>query len=239
MFHDAKQRSTADGDLDHRAHLRCGARPDPVRTRCWRCFWWGSVFLVNVPSWCYCWSVGTAPVPGVPQPRRRPLRPAQLTAVPGRRAAGDLGHQGTRPRTVSTPSGSPRIALGAGFGITFVLRQRHSQHPMIDLALFRRARVRRRRSASAWSRCSRSAGSPSSPPSTCSPVLGFSPLAGALWSLLPTVLVGVAAPVAEDAGTARRTAQPAAVAAGFLLAGVGAFSVLTRPARRRRAGRRC
>lgn len=56
-------------------------------------------------------------------------------------------------------------------------------------------------------------------------VLGFSPLVGALWSLLPTVVVGAAAPVASQLAQ-RGVPRNRLMAAGFGVSAVG-FAVLS------------
>jgi DHA2 family multidrug resistance protein-like MFS transporter len=99
-------------------------------------FWWGSVFLINVPVMLLLLVAGPLLLPEYRDPNaHKPDLPsaalslaAVLTAIYGlKRVAQD----GVGWIALAF------VALGLVLGATFVRRQRHLTHPLIDLALFR------------------------------------------------------------------------------------------------------
>ena len=101
-------------------------------------FWWGSVFLVNVPL-------------VLRRPRRRPGAGAQLqgplrrTARPGRRrrcrssasAPCCTGSSRARPTAGRPPPPSARCSSGLAVLVVFCLWELRAEHPMLDLRFFK------------------------------------------------------------------------------------------------------
>jgi EmrB/QacA subfamily drug resistance transporter len=103
-------------------------------------FWWGSVFLLNVPIVLVTLLVGVRLLPESRDPHRPPLD------VPGfilsAAAASSLVYS-----LIEAPErgwGDPVILGGFGvalvLGVLFAYRELHTTHPLVDLAFFRRAR---------------------------------------------------------------------------------------------------
>ncbi|MGX5210999.1 MFS transporter [Streptomyces violaceus] len=101
-------------------------------------FWWGSVFLVNVPIVALCLAGVAAVVPELKSPRRRSLDLAGLAlsvlglggVVYGIIEAGD-GQAWYGPHVLLP------LALGGALLCAFVAGQRRSPAPSLDLRLFR------------------------------------------------------------------------------------------------------
>ncbi|MDT0345520.1 MFS transporter [Streptomyces litchfieldiae] len=101
-------------------------------------FWWGSVFLVNIPLMALCLPVGALLLPESTGDRSGPwdvagalLAAAGLFAVilaVKRAGGGDL----------FTPGTALAAGLGAALLVTFVRRQRRRGDPLIDLSAFSR-----------------------------------------------------------------------------------------------------
>ncbi|MGA5360424.1 MFS transporter [Streptomyces purpurascens] len=102
-------------------------------------FWWGSVFLVNVPIVAVCLAGVAAVVPELKGPRRRPLD------LPGL-ALSVLGLGGVVYGIIEAGDGQPwygphvllPLVLGGALLCAFVAGQRRSPAPSLDLRLFRR-----------------------------------------------------------------------------------------------------
>lgn len=99
-------------------------------------FWWGSVFLINLPVMLVVLIAGAWLLPESrdPNPGRFDLISSalsMLSIVPLVYAIKQLAGG-----AVDVPTGVA-IAAGAGFGILFVRRQRRVESPMIDVELFR------------------------------------------------------------------------------------------------------
>ena len=101
-------------------------------------FWWGSVFLLNVPVMVTLLVVGPILLPEFRDPNPGKLDIASaglslfsiLSIIYGIKRIAQDG-AGTIPVTA--------IAAGALLGTIFVARQRRLEHPLIDLELFRRS----------------------------------------------------------------------------------------------------
>ncbi|ONK15347.1 MFS transporter [Streptomyces sp. MP131-18] len=101
-------------------------------------FWWGSVFLINIPLMAVCLPVGALVLPESTGDRRGPwdvggalLAAAGLFAVilaVKRAGGGDL----------FTPGTAAAAGLGCGLLAAFVRRQRRRREPLIDLSAFSR-----------------------------------------------------------------------------------------------------
>ena len=99
-------------------------------------FWWGSVFLINVPIIIVIIVVGAIVLPESRNPVRIPID--VLSAVLSIAAIVPLVYAVKHAVTVA-PDLEALIALAIGSiaAVVFVRRQRRIAHPMIDIALFR------------------------------------------------------------------------------------------------------
>lgn len=101
-------------------------------------FWWGSVFLINIPVVTVIVIAGLAVLPGSrnPHPGRIDLISVPLSA------AGVLGLIYALKEAAHDGAGRPRVFVAAAIGIAalivFVLRQTRLAEPLIDVRLFRR-----------------------------------------------------------------------------------------------------
>ncbi len=223
MFHDAKQRATAIAIWT--AALTFGVALGPILSGfLLEHFWWGSVFLINVPFMLLL--VGLAPVLVPESPRltggRFDLPGAALSlaaVLPVIWGVKEIAAEGDGALAGAA------IVTGLAVGAVFLRRQRTSAHPMIDLALFRR------RSFSGAVVINLLAmfglvGFAIFSTQLLQTVWGMTPLEAALWSLVPSLLIGGAAPLAT--GLAQRGVPRARlVAAGFGLAAAGFAAMLT------------
>ncbi|MEU5700428.1 MFS transporter [Streptomyces aurantiacus] len=186
-------------------------------------FWWGSVFLVNLPAMALLLVLGPFLLPESknPAPGRFDLLsvPLSLAAVlPVIYGIKEIPSDGWNVRYVVS------VTVGLLFATLFVHRQRTVESPMIPPALFRGrgfapAVVLNLLSSFAMM------GSAFFTTQYLQSVLGKSSMEAALWALLPTVLVGVAAPVAAQ--LVRRGVHRAyVVSGGFALAACG-YGLLT------------
>ncbi|MFD7818951.1 MFS transporter [Streptomyces sp. NPDC059785] len=181
-------------------------------------FWWGSVFLVNLPAMALLLVLGPFLLPESknPEPGRFDLLsvPLSMAAVlPVIYGLKEIPSEGWHLEYVLS------VAVGLVFAALFVHRQRTTASPLISPALFRGrgfapAVVLNLIAALAMM------GSAFFTTQYLQSVLGKSAMEAALWSLLPSVLIGVAAPVAAvlvQRGVNRATV----VAAGFAVAAAG------------------
>lgn len=99
-------------------------------------YWWGSVFLVNVPVILAAIIVGAAIVPTSRDPEEQPLDlPGALLSIIGLSALVyaiiEGPHRGwTSPETLAT------FGLAAGALVSFGAREARTRYPMLDLKLF-------------------------------------------------------------------------------------------------------
>ncbi|WP_394430137.1 MFS transporter [Streptomyces sp. SGAir0957] len=157
-------------------------------------FWWGSVFLVNLPAMVLLLVLGPVLLPESrnPEPGRFDLLsvPLSMAAVlPVVYGVKEIPSEGWNVRYVVS------ITVGLLFAALFVHRQRTAKSPLISPALFKG----RGFAPAVVLNLVSSFGMMGSAYFTTQylqSVLGKSSMAAALWALLPTVLVGVAAPVA-------------------------------------------
>ncbi|MEP9391239.1 MFS transporter [Gordonia sp. VNQ95] len=184
-------------------------------------FWWGSVFLINLPVMALLLIVAPFVLPGV-------------TAVAGRHVdlpSAVLALAGVLPtvyalKEFAAKGWSPQRGLMLVVGVmalcAFVVRQQRLRVPMLDLGLL----AQRRFAVSVTTNlvCMFALlGNSVIVTQYLQSVLGYSPLRAAMWSVLPTVAVAVAAPVAVSA--AARTGRPVVMISG-LLVGTGGYVVL-------------
>ncbi|WP_037858160.1 MFS transporter [Streptomyces sp. NRRL S-340] len=159
-------------------------------------FWWGSVFLVNLPAMALLLVLGPVLLPESknPAPGRFDLIsvPLSMAAVlPVVYGLKEIPSEGVHPLYVAS------IATGLLFAAVFVRRQRTAASPMIPPALFRGrgfapAVVLNLVSSFAMM------GSAFYTTQYLQSVLGKSAMEAALWALLPSLPIGMAAPVATQ-----------------------------------------
>jgi DHA2 family multidrug resistance protein-like MFS transporter len=186
-------------------------------------FWWGSVFLVNLPAMVLLLVLVPVLVPEFRPAAAGPfdLRGAVLSLgaiVPTVWAVKELAAHGARPTYL--------VALVAGLALAalFVRTQRTGRHPMVDRTLFRDRRFGGALSANLLAMFAL-VGNAIFTTQFLQSVLGMSPLRAALWSVAPTVAVMGAAPAAMT--LAQRWGRAPVVGAGFATAAAG-FLVLIR-----------
>ncbi|MFW0791749.1 MFS transporter [Gordonia sp. CPCC 205333] len=184
-------------------------------------FWWGSVFLINVPVMLALLLAAPMLLPNntSDSDRRVDVLSALLalgTILPLIDGIKKLAADGWSMSRVGL------VVVGLGVGVIFVWRQRHLAQPLVDLTLFRD----RRFSASMWINVIGMfaiLGNAIIMTQYLQSVLGYTPLVAALWSLVPSIFVGAAAPAAASAAV--RFGRPKVVVAGLLCAAAG-FVVL-------------
>ncbi len=185
-------------------------------------FWWGSVFLINLPAMALLLVLAPTLLPEyrTPEPGGFDLFSSVLCL------AGVLPVvYGIKKAATDGLDGLAAAALAGGLaaGWAFVRRQRSATHPMIDLALFRSRRF------SGALICNAAAmfalvGNAVFTTQYLQLVLDLSPLRAALWSLLPAAAVAsTAAPVAAALG---QRVPPGRVIAGAFLVAASGFVVL-------------
>ncbi|SFB89347.1 MFS transporter, DHA2 family, multidrug resistance protein [Nocardioides terrae] len=186
-------------------------------------FWWGSVFLVNLPAMALLLLVGPVLLPATPARRGVPF---DVTSVVMSLAAVLPTVYGVKEWAAHGLAVRWPLLIGAGLvvGALFVRRQLTHRHPLLPPGLLRNRRYTAAVAANAVATFA-IVGNAVFMTAYLQLVLGKSALEAALWALAPTVLVGAAAPTATAlAGRlgARR------VATGGLLVGAGGFLILTR-----------
>lgn len=184
-------------------------------------FWWGSVFLINVPVILLLLALGPRVLPESRDPHPGPfdLPSAALSLaamVPVVAAVKTVATEGVTPLAVAA------AVAGVAAGVVFVRRQRRLAHPLIDLGLF----ARRPFTVSVTTNLLgvfALVGLLVLLPQHLQLVLGLGPLEAALW-MLPGSIAGVAGALVATR-LVRRFAGPALVGVGLGLAGVGLLLV--------------
>ncbi|OFE18934.1 MFS transporter [Humibacillus sp. DSM 29435] len=179
-------------------------------------FWWGSVFLINVPAMVVLLAV--APFL-LPESRSAAAKVDLFSSVLSLAAIFPVVHAIKQGATSGLSWTVVLYALGGTFvGVLFVRRQRHLKAPMVDLRLF----AQRGFSGSVTVQMVAMFGLMGNAvlmTQYLQSVLGFTALTAALWSLLPSVFVGAAAPTAV--ALAARLGRPIVMASGFVVAAAG------------------
>jgi len=186
-------------------------------------FWWGSVFLVNLPAMALLLVLGPVLLPESKNPSPGPFDwvsvPLSLAAVlPVIYGLKEIPSEGWHPLYVVS------VAVGLLFAALFAHRQRTHATPLVPPALlkgrgFTPALVLNLVASLAMM------GSAIYTTQYLQSVLGKSPLSAALWSLLPSVFIGVAGPV--TAQLVQRGVNRGYVVAGGFTAMAGGFTMLT------------
>ncbi|MEU7973936.1 MFS transporter [Micromonospora sp. NPDC049089] len=222
MFHDAKQRGTAIAVWT--ATLTGGIAIGPVLSGILlEHFWWGSIFLINIPAMLMLLLLVPLLVPEFRNPAtgRFDLVSAALSLgalLPVIYGIKEMARDGFSPARVLA------IVGGLLVGALFLHRQRTQAYPMVDLALFRRRGFAGSLAVNLLAMFA-IVGFAIFTTQHLQLVLGLSPLRAALWSLVPSLAVGGVAPAA--AALAQRVERAYLIGTGFGIAVVG-FVVLTR-----------
>ncbi|MFC5137910.1 MFS transporter [Actinomycetospora rhizophila] len=180
-------------------------------------FWWGSVFLVNVPVIALLLALGPRVLPESRDPHPGPfdLPSAALSLAAMLPLVAAVKTLATEGATVG--AGVAAVA-GIAAGVVFARRQRRLTHPLIDLELF----ARRPFSVSVLTNLLgvfALVGLLVLMPQYLQLVLGMGPLEAALW-MLPGSVAGVTGALVATR-LVRRFAAPGLVGVGLGLAGVG------------------
>nr|WP_241562198.1 MFS transporter [Streptomyces hoynatensis] len=101
-------------------------------------FWWGSVFLVNIPLMAGCLPVGRLLLPESTGDRRGPWDLAGALLAAGGLFCAVLAVKRVGAGEPLTPATALAAAAGLGLLALFVRRQRRRPEPLIDLAAFAR-----------------------------------------------------------------------------------------------------
>ncbi|GAB3438731.1 MFS transporter [Phycicoccus ginsengisoli] len=184
-------------------------------------FWWGSVFLVNLPVMALLLVLGPLLLPESRSVEQRPLDLASVVL-----SLGALLPCIYAVKSTAADGWSARASLsgvvGLVLGVVFVLRQRRAAHPLVDPGLFRDRRVGGAVAVNVAGMFG-VMGNAIVMTQYLQSVLGMSPLRAALWGLVPSVAVAAAAPTA--AALAGRVGRARVMALGFAVAAAG-FGVL-------------
>jgi DHA2 family multidrug resistance protein-like MFS transporter len=222
MFRDDKQRATAIGIWSGvmTGGIALGSVMSGILVEH---FWWGSVFLVNLPAMALLLLLAPVLLPEFKDPR--PGRfdflsvPLSMAAVlPLVYGIKEIPSEGFEPLYVAS------IVVGLVFGALFVRRQRTVESPMISPALFRGRGFGPAVTLNLISAFAMM-GSAYFTTQYLQAVLGKSELEAALWALAPTVFIGLAAPVATVL-VQRGVHRGSVVTAGFLTSACG-YGLLT------------
>jgi len=213
MFQDEKQRSTAVAIWS--GAMAGGIGLGPVLSGfLLDHFWWGSVFLVNTPAMLLLLALTPVLVPEFrnPAPGRFDLPSALLSL-----AAVLPVIYGLKRIAADGPGLLPiaAVLVGLAVGVAFLRRQRTTAEPMIDLRLFRDRGFSGAITVNTVAMFAM-IGFTMYNTQYLQSVLGLSPFTAALWCLVPTAVVGGAAPAAT--ALARRFGRAPVISGGFVLA---------------------
>ena len=221
MFHDEKQRRTAIAIWT--SATMSGIALGPVLSGfLLDHFWWGSVFLINVPFMILLLALGPALVPEfrAPQAGRFDFIGSGLslaTVLPVIYGMQEISANGAQPADIAA------VVAGAAVGAVFLRRQARSRAPMIELALFR---SRGFTGAVALNLVSMFAivGFAIFATQYLQSVRGMSPFTAALWSMVPMAGTMTAVPLSQ---LLVQRLDRGYIAAGGLLVAAGGFALLT------------
>ena len=221
MFHDPAQRSKAIAFWS--AVMMGGISLGPVLSGILlEHFWWGSVFLINLPAMVLLIMLAPVLLPEFrsPSAERFDLVSSALSlasVLPVIYGIKKLAADGFGTLPVVS------IVVGLAVGVLFVRRQQRRTDPMIDLAMFRNTAFSGAIVANTVAALG-VIGNAVFMTQYLQLVRGMSPLTAALWSLAPSVIVAGAAPAAS--AMAQRMPVSRVLAIGFLI-GASGFGVIT------------
>ncbi|MFD6419852.1 MFS transporter [Streptomyces sp. NPDC060194] len=180
-------------------------------------YWWGSVFVVNLPAMALLLLLVPFLVPESTVRHREPFDAAGALLSLG---AVLLVVLGVKEWARHGYESGPALAVVGGLllGAVFVRRQRRVAHPVIDLDLIRRRAFGGPVVANLLAMFA-TVGMAVFFTQYLQSVLGHSPLNAALWSLVPAAGVAVTAPAA--AALARRLDRAYVMGGGFLVSACG------------------
>ena len=221
MFHDEKQRRTAIAIWT--SATMSGIALGPVLSGfLLDHFWWGSVFLINVPFMIMLLALGPALVPEFRAPQAGKFdfisSALSLAAVmPVIYGMQEISAVGAQPANIAA------IVAGVAVGVMFLRRQARSRAPVIELALFR---SRGFAGAVALNLVSMFAivGFAIFATQYLQSVRGMSPFAAALWSIVPMAGTMTAVPLSQ---LLVKRIDRGYISAGGLLLAAGGFALLT------------
>ncbi|GAA1590621.1 MFS transporter [Kribbella sancticallisti] len=221
MFHDPAQRGKAIAFWS--AVMMGGISLGPVLSGVLlEHFWWGSVFLVNTPAMLAL--LVLAPVL-LPEFKGSAKGRFDLVGSVLSLAAVLPVIWGIKELAAHGMAALPVVSIVAGLlvGLAFLQRQRTAEHPMIELPMFRNRAFSGALAANTIGMVAL-VGNAVFMTQYLQLVLGMGPLKAALWSLVPSVAVGAAAPLGT--ALARKVDRAYVLGGGFVVAATG-FGVLT------------
>ncbi|MFE7356609.1 MFS transporter [Streptomyces sp. NPDC057543] len=216
LFHDDKQRGKA--VTLWTAVMTTGISLGPVVSGLLlEHFWWGAVFLINLPAMLLLLVLVPFLVPEFKSAKRE--RFDLLSAVLSLGAV-LLVIYGIKEWARHGYEPLPALAISAGLvlGFVFVRRQKHLAHPMIDLGLLGRRAFGGPVFANLLAMFA-TVGMAVFLTQYLQSVLGLSPFNAALWSLVPAAGVAIMAPA--GAALAQRMDRAYVMGGGFLLSACG------------------
>lgn len=184
-------------------------------------FWWGSVFLINVPAMVLMLILVPVLVPEFKDPNPGRFDFLSVPLSMGAVLPVVYGVKETAAEGVGLLN-SLIIAAGLAVGWVFVRRQRARTDALISRELFRDRNFTTGIGLNALAAFAMM-GSSFFTTQYLQSVLGMSTMEAALWSLAPSLAVGAAAPAAT--AIAQRTDRARVISAGFVIAAAG-FGVL-------------
>jgi DHA2 family multidrug resistance protein-like MFS transporter len=216
LFHNPRERSLAIGIWGAAASAGMAIGPI-VGGVLLENFWWGSVFLINLPAMVLLLALVPFLVPESTPAVRGRLDPlsaalslgALLPVIYGVKEWARHGYQ---------PLPALGITVGLVLGFAFVRRQRHLTHPVIDLGLLGRRAFGGPVLANLLAMFA-TVGMAVFLTQYLQSVLGLSPFTAALWSLVPAAGVAVMAPI--GAALAQRIDRAYVMGGGFLVSACG------------------
>jgi DHA2 family multidrug resistance protein-like MFS transporter len=221
LFHDDAERAKAVGIWS--AVMAGGVGIGPVVSGVLlEHFWWGSVFVINVPFMALLLVLGPVLLPESSNPT------ARVDVVSGVLSLAAILPIIHAIKGIAVDGWSVGVMLYAAAGglaaLAFLYRQGRITSPMLDLTLFAHRGFRGSVVVQVTGMFG-VMGNAIIVTQYLQSVLGMTPLVAALWSLVPSVFVGAAAPAAAAMST--RIGRPAVMASGFALGAVG-FVIMTR-----------
>jgi DHA2 family multidrug resistance protein-like MFS transporter len=211
MFHDEEQRKKAIGIWT--GGTMSGVMLGPVISGVLLDhFWWGSVFLINVPVMVVLLVLAPFLLPEYrsPQSGRFDLPGSALSlaaVLPAVYGISEIAENGADAARIGA------VALGLVMALLFLLRQRGAAHPMVDLSLFR-SRGYSGSLATCLVAMFAILGNAIFLTQYLQSVLGMSPLRAALWSLVPSL--GVGAVIGLTSALVKIFDRASVIAGGFL-----------------------
>jgi DHA2 family multidrug resistance protein-like MFS transporter len=221
MFHDPAQRGKAIAFWS--AVMMGGISLGPVLSGfLLEHFWWGSVFLINIPAMVLLLVLAPLLLPEFKSSAtgRFDLFSSLLSLVavlPVIWGIKECAAEGVSWIPVAS------ILAGLAIGMIFLRRQRTAANPMIELPMFRSRAFSGALAANTVAMLAL-VGNAVFLTQFLQLVLGMSPFKAALWSLVPSVAVGGAAPLAT--ALSQRVDRAYVLGGGFVLGAAG-FAVIT------------